>query len=122
MKYRTRKIVKGEDLNGAGNLFGGRALAWIDEEAAIFASCQLQARRLVTKAMSSINFESPARMGDIIEMGCSVVKLGKSSITLKCSMRNKSTQQPIVTIDEIVFVNIDEEGRSAHHGITETTE
>ncbi len=118
MNFRTRKFVKGGDLNGAGNLFGGQALAWIDEEAAIFACCQLNSRRLVTKAMSSINFESPAKMGDIVEIGCSVVKLGTTSITVKCSMRNKTTHHPIITIDEIVFVNLDEEGRPTPHGIT----
>lgn len=119
MKYRSRKMVKGEDLNGAGNLFGGKALAWIDEEAAIFAFCQLNSRNLVTKAMSSIEFNAPAKMGDIIEIGCATVRLGKSSITVKCSMRNKTTQHEIITVEEIVFVNLDEQGRPLPHGITE---
>lgn len=119
MKYRSRKMVKGEDLNGAGNLFGGKALAWIDEEAAIFAFCQLKSHNLVTKAMSSIDFNAPAKMGDIIEIGCAVVRLGRTSITVKCSMRNKTTQHEIVTVEEIVFVNIDAEGHPLPHGITE---
>ena len=34
MKFHTRKWVKPEDLNPNGTLFGGRLLAWIDEEAA----------------------------------------------------------------------------------------
>lgn len=119
MKYRSRKMVKGEDLNGAGNLFGGKALAWIDEEAAIYAFCQLKSHNLVTKAMSSIEFNAPAKLGDIIEIGCAVVKLGKTSITVKCNMRNKTTQHDIVTVEEIVFVNLDEQGRPCPHGMTE---
>jgi len=32
MNFRTRKLIKPEDLNARGTLFGGRVLAWIDEE------------------------------------------------------------------------------------------
>lgn len=122
MKYRNRKLVKSEDLNGAGSLFGGKALAWIDEEAAIYAFCQLGSKNLVTKAMSTINFKAPAKLGDIIEIGCDVVKFGNTSITVSCSMRNKTTQQEIVTVSEITFVNLDENGRPTPHGITRAKE
>lgn len=118
MKYRNRKLVKSEDLNGAGSLFGGKALAWIDEEAAIYAFCQLGAKNLVTKAMSVIDFKAPAKLGDIIEIGCDVVRFGNTSITVSCSMRNKTTQQEIVTVSEITFVNLDSTGRPIPHGIS----
>lgn len=122
MKYRNRKLVKSEDLNGAGSLFGGKALAWIDEEAAIYAFCQLGSKNLVTKAMSTINFKAPAKLGDIIEIGCDVVNFGNTSITVSCSMRNKTTQQEIVTVSEITFVNLDDNGRPVPHGITQAKE
>jgi acyl-CoA hydrolase len=38
MKFHTRKWVKPEDLNPNGSLFGGKLLAWIDEEAALYGS------------------------------------------------------------------------------------
>lgn len=119
MIFRSRKMVKGADLNGAGNLFGGQALAWIDEEAAIFAMCQIKSNNLVTKAMSAIDFKAPAKLGDVIEIGCAVVKFGTSSVTLCCTMRNKTTQQDILTVDRIVFVNLDDNGHPAPHGVTE---
>lgn len=122
MKYRNRKIVKSEDLNGAGNLFGGKALAWIDEEAAIYAFCQLGSKNLVTKAMSSINFKAPAKLGDIIELGCNVVRFGTTSITVSCSMRNKTTHQEIIYVDEITFVNLDDSNTPIAHGISEIRE
>lgn len=116
--YRTRRLVKSEDLNGAGTLFGGKALAWIDEEAAIFASCQLSSKNLVTKLISEVNFVSPAYMGDILEIGCDLIKIGETSITVSCTIRNKSTQHEIVKVDKIVFVNIDPETKKAKpHGI-----
>lgn len=116
--YRTRKIVMPAHLNGSYTLFGGQALAWIDEEAAIFAICQLKTPRLVTKFMSSIDFKSPARVHDIVEIGCNVVKFGRTSITLSCAIRNKTTKQEILRVDNIVFVALDDEGKPFEHGIT----
>ncbi len=116
LSYRSRRMVKGEDLNGAGNLFGGKALAWIDEEAAIFVFCQLgNPANIVTKAMSSVDFKAPAKLGDIVEIGCSVVSVGTTSITVKCSLRNKTTQQEILTIERITFVNLDAFGQPTPH-------
>lgn len=117
MKFYSRKWVKPEDLNPNGSLFGGQLLSWIDEEAAIFAMCQLgKDRHLVTKFMSEINFVSSARQGDVIEMGVEVTACGRSSVTLRAEVRNKITKQTIISIDRIVFVNLDEEGRPAPHG------
>jgi acyl-CoA hydrolase len=116
MKYHTRQIVKPDDLNAANALFGGRLLSWIDEEAAIFAMCQLEHRSLVTAHMSTVDFESSAFQGDIVEIGCEVVRIGRTSITVRCNARNKSTHKSILTVDEIVFVCLDENGKPHPHG------
>ncbi len=106
------------DINGANTLFGGRALEWLDEEAAIYAMCQLKhAKHLVTKAMSAIEFMAPAKCGDIIELGNEVVKVGRTSITVSGSIRNKTTKQEILRVANIVFVNLDEDGKPTPHGI-----
>lgn len=121
MEFRSRKMVMDGDLNPAGTLFGGRALAWIDEEAAIFACCQLnypQGMHLVTKLMSTINFMAPARKGDIVEIGMETIKVGTTSITVQCILRNKYTCEEIVKIDQIVFVNVNEKGKPIPHGVT----
>ena len=116
MEFRSRKIVKGADLNGAGNLFGGRTLEWVDEEAAIFAFCQLNhPKNLVTRGMSKIEFTAPAHLNDIIEIGCETVRFGTTSITVKVTVRNKVTGNEILTVDEIVFVNLDENGKPTPH-------
>ena len=77
MNYKTRKLIKYEDLNARGTLFGGQVLKWIDEEASIFCICQLNTRSIVTKAMSEVNFVASAKLGDIIEIGCELVNFGK---------------------------------------------
>lgn len=115
MEFRTRKLVMSGDLNGAGTLFGGRALAWIDEEAAVFAACQLNTNSIVTKFMSAIDFKHPAYLGDIIEIGTALVHVGTTSITVSCSIRNKTSLLEIVTVDKIVFVCVDENGAPIAH-------
>jgi acyl-CoA hydrolase len=116
MKYRTRKLVKPGDLNPRRTLFGGQVLRWIDEEAAIFAICQLGSPNIVTKAMSEVNFVSTAVVGDIIEFGMDLVSVGTTSITIACDVRNKITKQSIVRVDKIVFVLLDENGKPTPHG------
>ncbi|CAG9227141.1 cytosolic long-chain acyl-CoA thioester hydrolase family protein [Paraburkholderia caribensis] len=118
MNFHTRKWVKPEDLNPNGTLFGGSLLRWIDEEAAIYAICQLDNQRVVTKFMSEINFVSSARQGDIIELGMTATHFGTTSITLRAEVRNKITRKSILTVEKMVFVNLDANGNPAPHGRT----
>ena len=115
MKFHTRKWVKPEDLNPNGTLFGGRLLAWIDEEAALYAVIQLENKHVVTKYMSEINFINSAKTGDIIEIGIEVVKFGHTSLVLNCEVRNKMTRKTIITVENIVLVNLNENGQPTPH-------
>jgi len=110
--------VKPEDLNSNETLFGGRLLAWIDEEAALYTIVQLENGKVVTKYMSEINFMSAAKQGDVVEIGIEVVKFGKTSITLNCEVRNKMNLETIVTVDNIIMVNLGEDGKPVPHGKT----
>lgn len=121
MRFQTRKLVKPEDLNANGTLFGGRLLAWIDEEAAIYAMCQLETTRLVTKFMSEINFISSARTGDVVEIGIIATAFGRTSLTLRCEVRNKITRKSIITVDRMVFVSVNEAGVPHPHGKSKIT-
>jgi acyl-CoA hydrolase len=118
MIFRTRKLIKPEDLNGSNTLFGGRAMSFLDEEAAIYAMCQLETKSIVTKLISEINFESPARQNDVVEIGVEAVSFGRTSITLKAEIRNKDTGMSICKIDKMVFVAVDSDGKPKPHGKT----
>lgn len=119
MNCTTTKLVMYGDLNSGRKLFGGRALAWIDEAAAIYVLGLLgnTPHNIVTAHMSSINFIASGELGDIIEIGSEVVRIGNSSITVSCTMRNKNSGKDIVKVDEIVFVNLDENGKPKPHGL-----
>lgn len=122
MRFLSRRLVMPGDLNYANALFGGRALEWIDEEAAIYAICQLGTNCLVTKHISEISFESPAKQGDIVEFGLETKRVGRSSITVRCLVRNNATKTTICLAEEIVFVKINPDtGKpEAHHKTLET--
>ena len=68
--------------------------------------------------MSEINFMSKAQKGDVIEIGIEVVKFGKTSLTLNCEVRNKMTREPIISVDNIIMVNLGEDGKPVPHGKT----
>ncbi|MBB2975879.1 acyl-CoA hydrolase [Microbacterium endophyticum] len=121
INFHTRKWVRPEDLNANGSLFGGSLLKWIDEEAAIYAILQLGNYRVVTKLISEINFEASALQGDLVEMGLVATHFGRTSLTMRAVVRNMITRRRILTIERIVFVSVDEEGRPVPHGFSEVT-
>lgn len=116
MKFHTRKWIKPEDLNPNGTLFGGRLLEWIDEEAALFAIIQFDNHKVVTKSMGAIDFLASAKQGDIVEIGIKITKVGNAYIALSCEVRNIMTHDTIISISNIVMVNLGENGKPKAHG------
>ena len=119
MIFYIRKWIYLEDLNANGTLFGGKLLAWIDEEAALYAIVQLENAKVVTKYMSEINFTSAAKQGDIVEIEIDVVKFARSSLVLKCEVRNMMTRATIITIENITMVNLGDDEKPKSHGKTQ---
>ncbi|NND79093.1 MAG: acyl-CoA thioesterase [Maribacter sp.] len=116
MKFYSRKLIRPEDLNANNTLFGGQLLKWIDEEAGIYSMTKLGSGTVVTKFISEIDFVSSASQGDVIEIGLQLMAIGKTSVTFKCQVRNLLTKDIIISIDRIVFVNVDANGRPTPHG------
>ena len=52
---------------------------------------------------------------DVIEIGLEVVKMGRTSITIRCEARVKKTQRTIIRIEKMVFVNLDENLKPLPH-------
>ncbi|RXJ56479.1 acyl-CoA thioesterase [Candidatus Marinarcus aquaticus] len=119
MKYGTQRMVMYPHLNAAGILFGGMALAWVDEDAIIFAANLLDTNRIAMVKMSEVVFKSSANIGDILVSGVEIVRVGKTSITVKCELRNKTTNQVIIQVDEIVIVALDYNKRPTVHKLAD---
>ena len=118
MKFYSRKLIKPENLNANNTLFGGELLRWIDEEAGIYTMTRLMDQRVVTKYISEINFVSSAKQGDVIEIGMEVTEVGRTSITMKCVVRNLFSHKTIISIDKIIFVRVDKDERPIPHNVT----
>jgi len=119
--HLVRKWVKPEDLNQHGTLFGGRLLEWVDMEAAIVAATQLGTTDVVTRHLSAVDFVARANRGDLLELEYAVAAFGRTSITLSCRVFNAVTGHDILTLDRIVCVAVDDEGRAVEHGQTTET-
>lgn len=114
-EHINRRLVMSKDLNGANKLFGGTILAWIDEQAYIEVISILKSTNVVTKYISEIEFISGAQVGDVVEIRTTFVKAGKTSITLKVEVINFTTKKDIAIVNEIVMVNVDEQGQTKPH-------
>lgn len=120
----TSHLVLSAHLNAASNLFGGLLVQWADECAGIFVMEILKTHHVVTKKISEVLFNEPAKLGDVLEFLCSVKAVGKTSITVECISRAKQidTDDRLRTIlnCDLVFVKIDKFGRPAlHHFVLE---
>ena len=113
MELITTKICMTSDLGVHGNLFGGTMMSILDESAAAYA-CQIcDTPRMVTKKIEEVIFENPVKVGNILKVYAEVIKIGKTSITIKLEARKHSVytgQQKLVCSTNVVFVRIDEEG------------
>jgi len=113
--FSSPKIVSEGDLNNRKSLYLGRLLSWIDEDCFFYCIAQMQTSSIVVKYISPMNFLSPVHAGDVIEIGVDTVKIGKASLTVRCLVRHKTTKKPIVKIDELVFVAVDETAKPISH-------
>ena len=102
------------DTNPNGTIFGGVILSYIDQAGAIEAHLH-GAERIVTVAMDQVAFHQPVFVGDLVSFYGDVVKIGRTSITVRVVVeagRPGATEPPRrVTEAVLTFVSIDETGR-----------
>lgn len=67
------------DTNHYGTLFGGQAVAWIDQAAFICATRWCR-RKVVTVHFGEVSFHHAVRQGSIIELVARLVRTGRSSM------------------------------------------
>lgn len=114
LQPKTRVLMMPRDTNAAGTIFGGVILSYIDQagaEEAIFHGAQ----RVLTVAMNEVVFLEPVFVGDLVSFYTSLVRVGRTSITVKVKVsaaRHWNRQEEVqVTEAEITYVNVDENHR-----------
>ena len=102
------------DTNRWGTIFGGVLLSYIDVAGAIAAQRELQLRggnpkaSFVTVAINRVEFKKPVMVGDVVRFQTTVVKVGRTSMTVRIDVHAERGAEPIhVTEAEGVFVGVD---------------
>ena len=73
------------DTNHYHTLFGGAAMAWMDQAAFICATRWCR-KKVVTVHSSEIDFKHPVSEGTIVELVARVVSTGRTSLTVRVEM------------------------------------
>ncbi len=108
-----RRLIKYEDLNSQGTLYGGRLAQWIDDMACIYCICQMKTKRIVTLRISELLFKHPVELYDVLEFRCRTVKEGTTSLTVETEVRTILIgESKIVCTAELQFVALDEARRA----------
>ena len=108
-----RVVMMPKDTNALGTIFGGIILSYIDQAGAVEAH-RFGTGRLVTVAMREVEFHQPVYVGDLVSFWADVVRVGRTSITVKvlveADRRLRGEGQVKVTEAEVVYVQVDERG------------
>ena len=109
-----RVVMMPRDTNPEGTIFGGVILSLMDQAAYIEAVRQAH-HRYVTVSFKEIEFKKPVYMGDVLSLYGETLRIGRTSLTIRVSVRAARRRDPETNIDvtqgEIVFVSIDEDGK-----------
>lgn len=121
MKPKTAKesrtvqasLVLPSDTNNHGTIFGGTMMAYIDEVAAI-AAMRHSRRVVVTASLDSIDFLTPAKMGNSVCLEAFVTSTGTTSmeVFVKIVSENLLTgERQLTATSFLTFVALDENGK-----------
>ncbi|HVN78289.1 MAG TPA: acyl-CoA thioesterase [Terriglobia bacterium] len=111
-----RVIMMPKDTNALGTIFGGVILSYIDQAAAVQAR-KYASQRFVTKALNAVEFVSPVHLGDVVSFYTEIVKVGRTSVTVKVDVEaerfDEQERAHTVKVTEatVVCVAIDPGGR-----------
>jgi acyl-CoA thioesterase YciA len=107
-------VMMPKDTNPHGTIFGGVLLANIDMAGAIGAQHEVQIRggnsqaAFVTVAINRVEFKKPVLVGDVVKFQTTVVKFGRTSVTMHINVIVERGAETIpVTEAEAVFVGVD---------------
>ena len=108
-----RTIAMPADTNANGDIFGGWLMSQMDLGAAIYAR-NLSRSRVTTVAVDGMAFLNPVNVGDIVNCHASLLKVGRTSITIRIEawvMRRNTSDSILVTSGNFTYVAIDDAGR-----------
>ncbi len=108
-----RTIAMPADANANGDIFGGWLVSQMDLAGSASATRRAKGR-VVTVAITSMTFHRPVFVGDEVACYAEVVKVGKTSLTVKIeswACRGVGDEQIAVTDGMFTYVAVDADGK-----------
>ena len=95
------------DTNGAGVLFGGKLLSWIDMLAGIVALRHADSQ-VVTVAIDHLEFKRSAYVSDVVTLDGRVTWVGNTSMEIRIDTwrENKGSKKELINTAFIVMVGV----------------
>jgi acyl-CoA thioesterase YciA len=114
MELVLKVIPMPADCNANGDIFGGWVMAQVDLAGSVIPARYAKGRQ-ATVAVNEFVFKQPVRLGDILSFYSSLIRVGRTSITVKVEVfaeRFRAQGEYIkVTEATLTYVAIDENGR-----------
>ena len=112
---RLLEMVFPDHTNHLGTLFGGQALAWMDN-AAFIAASRYARLTVVTARSEQVDFRLPIRQGQLVETIARVVEVGRTSMQVEVELIAEdllSGERETCTRGRFVMIALDSRGRPA---------
>ncbi|PTX63294.1 acyl-CoA hydrolase [Melghirimyces profundicolus] len=106
-------LVLPPDTNHLGTIFGGKVLAYIDEVAAI-AAMRHARNPVVTASIDSVDFLSPVKEGDIVNVEAFVSWTGRTSMEVYVkvmSEKGPGGDRRVTAISFVTMVAVGKDGK-----------
>ena len=105
------QILMPEHINGAGRLFGGKLVEWIDVVAGVVAR-RHSGRNVITAAIDNLQFKAGAYVNDTLVLIGRVTHVGRTSMEVRVDtyVETLTGQRTVVNRAYLVLVALDEEG------------
>lgn len=101
------------DTNPQGTIFGGVILSYIDQAGAVgvYQHARTEGwpeRHIVSVAMDGVEFHKPILVGDIVSFWTTLVKVGRTSITMHVDVEaDRGGKMEHLTEAEVTYVAIE---------------
>lgn len=103
------QIIRMENVNGAGRLFGGHLMVWMDEISAVsarrYAKCPV-----TTACMENLRFLRPAYQNETLVVTGRVIYTGRTSmeVLVTAEVERFSGERELIADSHVILVALDE--------------
>ncbi len=113
---KLKIVAMPNDINPAGNIFGGWILSQIDLAGAVTAR-ELSPERVVTISMDKVVFKEPVFVGDVVSCYAKIIRVGNTSIAVEVEVSAERVDERgctsciNVTSAVVTYVSVDKRGK-----------